>query len=357
MHLAWLLISATAAAPPATIGTCTNDQDCVIYSKQYPSSRSGYACVQNTCKTLLIPGARCISSDACSLHHFLLKQFNSTAPDVCEPRFCSLSTLCVNDGAADSDSVSGCCGGALQNEVCQIVAVDVCSQGSSCSPNDDNTFRCKIETKQSTQWIGVLITLVAAAVSNLGLNLQKLALRKRFEKRVVRDRNDHDTLQKRLAEMKSEFANMYHNASFVSLTMPFQRQRSQSPENPEAQNAQKKDEEEQMNSRDSNDSVIEPQPKQSPSFRRDRTQITQNTDITQASNTESRLSPPHQPMSPEFQTELHMAGLFKNPVYSSNLAMDAWIHCLFSWKYPQCCRTAVCCPKFSSPSGLDIISC
>jgi hypothetical protein len=37
---------------------------------------------------------------------------------------------------------------------------------------------------QSTQWIGIILTLIAAALTNLGLNLQKLALRKRHEKEV-----------------------------------------------------------------------------------------------------------------------------------------------------------------------------
>jgi hypothetical protein len=60
-------------------------------------------------------------------------------------------------------------------------------------PNSINAnLQCVTQLKTSTLWIGVILTLLGAATINIGLNVQKLAHRKRIEKRENRDANQGD---------------------------------------------------------------------------------------------------------------------------------------------------------------------
>ena len=146
---------------------------------------------------------------------------DSSFSDICSPMHCNLDTLCLSNENPffNGNETIGCCSGGPSQSKCAIISdgLDSCEQKSTCSPTDQNDLVCVLNSKTSTQWIGVVITLVAAATLNVGLNLQKLALRKRFEKNMIRKENERSRLLTRLASIKISLSNLYKNMSTPSL--------------------------------------------------------------------------------------------------------------------------------------------
>lgn len=103
---------------------------------------------------------------------------------------CTLQSLCIDETNPFVDptkqTIDGfCCNGAIDWDSCGTLGVQTCAAGSICTENPNNptdtTLRCVPQIKTNTLWIGVLLSLMGAATINLGLNVQKLAHRKRIE--------------------------------------------------------------------------------------------------------------------------------------------------------------------------------
>ena len=89
----------------------------------------------------------------------------------------------------------------------------VCKTGSICSPSEDinSSDQTCVENlpAKNTQWIGIVLSLIAAALTNLGLNLQKFALRKRHEKVVKRIESERQSVFHQLTNLKASVTNFY----------------------------------------------------------------------------------------------------------------------------------------------------
>lgn len=81
------------------------------------------------------------------------------------------------------------------------------------APNQDGALVCQPVIKPATLWIGILVTLVGAATLNVGLNIQKLALRKRHEGKLRKTEHDKIKIVQHLAMMRSSFANLLRSVS------------------------------------------------------------------------------------------------------------------------------------------------
>ncbi|KAJ3342568.1 NIPA-like protein 3 [Gonapodya sp. JEL0774] len=86
---------------------------------------------------------------------------------------------------------------------------DPCKDHSSCQGVPDlGESQCLDVNYHSSVWIGVIITLCGATITNLGLNLQKYALRKRIEKR-----EEADLIERRSSRIWSEHSTVMDNPS------------------------------------------------------------------------------------------------------------------------------------------------
>ncbi|KAJ3100571.1 NIPA-like protein 3 [Physocladia obscura] len=119
---------------------------------------------------------------------------------LCGPSFCTIASACSPDSTALFNPANplqlptfsegqACCDGSPSDATCATfgtasVSVDTCTVDTSCEAGSNSTSSdvCKATNLDSTLWIGILITIIGAAANNIGLNLQKLALRKRNEK-------------------------------------------------------------------------------------------------------------------------------------------------------------------------------
>ncbi|KAI8903333.1 magnesium transporter NIPA-domain-containing protein [Gorgonomyces haynaldii] len=245
-------------------------------------------------------GARCSQSSQCLQYQYanrLLKQNQSLLVDdptgylnnICHPQHCTLDSLCiVNPNPFDSNMTTdgGCCLGASAGMTCNLFSDgnSNCDINKQCVPNGDSkpTLQCINVSKTSTQWIGVIITLIGAATLNIGLNLQKLALRKRFEKRIKSDESEKEQALRRLSSITVSLSQLYKkasNASFVSNKKKEEIEMVQS-------------ESESQDTRQNSFGSMERQPRQLGQLR------------------QSQI---HSGDKPEFQTKLGMVGLLKNP--------------------------------------------
>lgn len=182
--------------------------------------------------TLYSAGSVCRKASDCSQYSFLSNAIESNRSDLlpagynfestsllmeslCSPQYCSISSSCDSNYLPyyqfGLTSVESCCSGITLNDPCMQsgkqndkysfnlslgALVSTCNEKLACNPSLDitsNAMICSISSAPvSTQWIGIILTLIAAALTNLGLNLQKLALRKRHEKVVKK--KEHERL-------------------------------------------------------------------------------------------------------------------------------------------------------------------
>jgi hypothetical protein len=198
-----------------------------------------------------------------------------------------------------------CCRGIVQGQPCLPagVFVETCKESSSCIPNavfESNQNVCSVPSKASTQWIGIVLALVGAAITNMGLNLQKFALRKRHEKVVRKKERERLGLFYRLTSLKVSLSNFYKNMSNASLTG--RREGSVSDKSEHASNPTVSDRTKQLQS-------LNPDPQPSG---------TSTPRTAGAEQSASRLSTLKSYTAPdvdkqEFQTSIGFGGLFKNP--------------------------------------------
>ncbi|KAJ3032680.1 hypothetical protein HK097_005152, partial [Rhizophlyctis rosea] len=197
----------------------------------------GYLCVNNQCAYTVAASQPCTQSSQCAQYHYLNRaiQQNATLTDyvpssevpnlpnllsnICSASACTISSTC--DSSSDPLFASGaqvhipdlrdnltCCHGASPTWTCAQLGnfLDTCDPESECHPNPDgitNNQVCIPVNQKKNQWIGVVITLLGAATLNIGLNLQKLALRKRSERKRVLIR---EHLRERLDAFRATFS-------------------------------------------------------------------------------------------------------------------------------------------------------
>lgn len=246
-----------------SIGSCLGDSDCLVYSRRLESTKNwglpltdgAYACVQSTCQYVVSSGNICRQSSDCSYHAYLTNiinqnrtelfpllnnqirtraQMNSFLQGICSQEYCTKASSCsiasepYFGGVKLEDSLSNkCCRGAEKNQICQKAGADlveICTESQHCIPDPQNVksdkFICSIESKKSSQWIGIVLTLISAITTNMGLNLQKLALRKRHMKKVQKKQEERIGIFYKLTALKESISNFYKNLSSANLEKP-----------------------------------------------------------------------------------------------------------------------------------------
>ncbi|KAJ3344552.1 NIPA-like protein 3, partial [Kappamyces sp. JEL0680] len=240
-----------AMATPLTIGTCQNTEDCLSFTLRLhnlPVGSSqlkdeGYACLNGTCTYVVGPGSLCRQASDCSQFAFLdsaikgnrtnllpvgydLNNIGSFMDGLCSPDYCTIASEC----AANYGPFFGvpppsqkCCAGVGSGDPCVQAGslVATCATGTSCFPSqniESGGMVCMLShPAESTQWIGIVLTLIAAAATNVGLNLQKFALRKRQEKVVKKKEKERLGLFYRISSLKLSVSNLYKNVSNGSM--------------------------------------------------------------------------------------------------------------------------------------------
>ena len=194
----------------------------------------------------------------CALYYFAYRNANSpnsttlsTNPvldpstygnSICSPDYCRLGSQCDisfdpiyyalnNQLPSSTDTSIRCCGFIKSGQPCAKIAntVDTCEvsaqqcivnpltlTGGSITSSNSSALICQDKVVASQLWIGIVITLVAAVANNLGLNLQKLALRKRHEKEVKKLQTERSVVSESLMSLRTRFKNLYHKYSFGS---------------------------------------------------------------------------------------------------------------------------------------------
>ncbi|TPX32602.1 hypothetical protein SmJEL517_g04323 [Synchytrium microbalum] len=229
--IALYLSSALAALPTISNLTCSNDDDCSLLNQQLPgwaySKSAGYLCVLqpatsvSKCTYKVAAGELCSAATDCAVAEYISRAQRSgstfTVPPVissnisgylstlCAPQYCSIQSTCdsssdplfptSSSGSIEYPAPFTCCGGAPDTWPCAKMGqfLDSCASDEVCTAANGASTCVSINAK-SQQWIGIVLTLMGAATLNVGLNLQKLALRKRNEK-----------IQEKKAEARSRF--------------------------------------------------------------------------------------------------------------------------------------------------------
>ncbi|KAI8893549.1 magnesium transporter NIPA-domain-containing protein [Globomyces pollinis-pini] len=254
MLISTLLLIQQTIAIQLIVGSCKSDNDCTIYSQKAFNSENpdnylidgirGYACKDNACSYIVGNGTYCNQPSDCSQYAMLRNAIQSNRTylfpkgvtstniaaymeNICSPVHCAEESSCQ----ISSDPFiqlnlpeTKCCGAVEPLQRCEKVAqrTETCVEGYLCTPDDDlnsDLSTCKKkDPPQSTQWIGIILSLLSSITVNIGLNLQKLALRKRHEKVIRRKERERIGIFYRLASFRASVSNMYKNFSQTSLT-------------------------------------------------------------------------------------------------------------------------------------------
>ncbi|KAJ3097691.1 hypothetical protein HDU97_004680, partial [Phlyctochytrium planicorne] len=137
---------------------------------------------------------------------------------LCSPSACTIASNCnsfsdplfsTNNQLLLPEFIHGqaCCVGGAEGETCSTVSgVATCgiNQERSVISADvlDNTLQCVPCNLKKKLWVGVLLTVLSAMFTNMGLNVQKLALRKRHEKKQEKKLQRRMKIIQRLAAIK-----------------------------------------------------------------------------------------------------------------------------------------------------------
>ncbi|TPX45616.1 hypothetical protein SeLEV6574_g03766 [Synchytrium endobioticum] len=232
--------------PAISNTTCSTDDDCTSLNAEIPgwstsTKTAGYLCVPQAdpalppkCTYKVGAGEICNVATDCAAAEYMARAERSTAaspstssstiyriPDalganvtsyiagLCSRQYCTIQSTCdsYSDPLFPSTSAGqpiypfpagdeSCCGGAQDTWPCAKLGgyLDTCGSDEVCTAKGPNNHTCVSIDVKSQQWIGIVLTLLGAATLNIGLNLQKLALRKRNEQ-----------IQEKKAEARSRF--------------------------------------------------------------------------------------------------------------------------------------------------------
>ncbi|KAJ3125003.1 hypothetical protein HK098_000668 [Nowakowskiella sp. JEL0407] len=222
---------------------CVNDDDCIVLNKQIlhwtPATplTSGFLCIQGQCRLVSGAGKVCSASSECALYQYIQRQLSanisastflpSTASSnlskfldtICSPEFCTIASPCdykqdvLTFGELQpslqlqhNPSNYSCCAAAKIDWQCTQMGgyLTTCGVESVCQPYDGKTqvdgkselpkkvlnlqYCVDTNSGKSGQWIGIVMVLLGATLLNVGLNVQKMALRKRHEQKRESDR-------------------------------------------------------------------------------------------------------------------------------------------------------------------------
>jgi hypothetical protein len=213
--------------------SCTTDDDCQSLNAAIPGDKANrpgaYMCMLGQCRFESKAGSMCYRASDCAAYSYYaralannesLSLFPPSAQSdpiaymetLCGSEYCSIYTCDTATQYLNSTNPpplpgvttsTFCCSGIQTGLACEIEAndLDPCQTGTACTINpetpDSTALTCvPLSARGSTTWIGVVIACVAAVLTNIGLNMQKYALRKRLEKQE-RDA-ELELLEKRL---------------------------------------------------------------------------------------------------------------------------------------------------------------
>ncbi|KAJ3407210.1 hypothetical protein HDU80_009354 [Chytriomyces hyalinus] len=174
-----------AAAASSTLSVpCKTDGDCAALTSNLGTNGvAAFLCVDSFCSVAVAAGQTCSKASDCAQYHWTQRRLGSNAGNeslsaLCAPQYCTIA----------SDS---CCAGGAVGDTCASFGtagtnpktVSTCSPSTSCRASSDSStdLFCSLADQKSTLWIGIVISIFGAAANNIGLNLQKLALRRRSE--------------------------------------------------------------------------------------------------------------------------------------------------------------------------------
>ncbi|KAK9720916.1 hypothetical protein K7432_003838 [Basidiobolus ranarum] len=207
---------AEAYYPPST---CVTDKDCVDPSiglktpsdaSNFKSSRIGdYICSHNKCQYVVAAGELCQAPEECASYNSYLRANMTPPADMCSSKYCTIQSTC--DGAwtlpyAPYNINSGTCCNAVQlDQKCYLLSGEVnpCQDGSGCHIENSSSSQqrgvteigvCKDNNDKHSIWIGVVLVLLGGTTLNIGLNLQKYALRKSQERKKLTRQNSSGSL-------------------------------------------------------------------------------------------------------------------------------------------------------------------
>ncbi|KAH6601795.1 hypothetical protein BASA61_001761 [Batrachochytrium salamandrivorans] len=260
-----------ATPPPATAGHCSSDDDCVVYNKRLlgwsPGSRSGgYLCVNDQCAYVVAAGEMCKKPSDCSIYQYVDRAIARNSSSSLLPA-AAISNPTAYLNSVVHQSTAPLRPAALPTQIHCLTRTQLLESliflaniwaspaalvplrlihvhswahswisaiTTTCvllHPIQISPPHCVHISERSTQWIGVIITLVGAATLNIGLNLQKLALRKRHEKVVKKKEQQRSKVVRKIASMRLGFFDLYRKYSFASLSFA-RRNGSDSPTPP-----------------------------------------------------------------------------------------------------------------------------
>ncbi|KAI8811725.1 hypothetical protein BJ742DRAFT_674422 [Cladochytrium replicatum] len=250
---------AAASAPSSSFPDppvpCVTDDDCTGANKRYGwtndgATPAGYLCVKSQCTLVRKAGEFCTQASECAIYQYIQRNIernvalNTVLPNylansaenltafmnsICDSTQCTYASTCdyskdplfIIDNQPSTQYEWGnakCDGGGVNWQCTQMgTFLDTCNASSTCTPfhnqqldpslgfpvpNPNNQY-CSTDDLRSTQWIGIVLSLIGSALLNVGLNVQKLALRKRHEARKEKERSQ---ILEALQSIRDKFA-------------------------------------------------------------------------------------------------------------------------------------------------------
>ncbi|TPX52032.1 hypothetical protein SeMB42_g01698, partial [Synchytrium endobioticum] len=192
--------------PAISNTTCSTDDDCTSLNAEIPgwstsTKTAGYLCVPQAdpalppkCTYKVGAGEICNVATDCAAAEYMARAERSTAAS---PSTSSSTIYRIPDalGANVTSYIAGLCS-LRDNQYIhsQLVTNHAVEVRKTPGPVQNWVATLIPVVQMNQQWIGIVLTLLGAATLNIGLNLQKLALRKRNEQ-----------IQEKKAEARSRF--------------------------------------------------------------------------------------------------------------------------------------------------------
>ncbi|KAJ1974770.1 hypothetical protein H4R35_003457 [Dimargaris xerosporica] len=206
--------------------------DCVDYPHPKDSSATAlnrlgeYTCIDQQCTYVVTAGEQCTQPTQCSSYQYaLVTSPNDTlarpASDFCAPQYCTIESFCDGawtlSGAPSLAESTSCCAGLPTKTSCGWLSdvVDPCAYNHYCDDEDvarssgllrffqapaytrnspvNTTMpfaregQCVEQDTRRLIWVGILLVLLGGAIQNVGLNMQKYALRQADQEVAVVD--------------------------------------------------------------------------------------------------------------------------------------------------------------------------
>ncbi|KAJ3115127.1 hypothetical protein HDU96_001139 [Phlyctochytrium bullatum] len=223
---------------PITTINCSDDRDCNAINLRLPKTEGavGYACVNKVCTLLAGAGEFCKRASDCVQYQYVSRELqrNRTIESIvgrpvsnasvyleglCSPYACTIASGCgsFSDPLFSSPNQlllpeytpgQACCVGGRDNDICSTLTnlnMQTCDVNMKCQAAgtpENPISTCRSVDLKSQQWVGVVLCLIGGSMINVGLNLQKLALRKRHEKKQEKKLRNRMRIIQKLAAIR-----------------------------------------------------------------------------------------------------------------------------------------------------------